>query len=177
MAHSSAFQLRWHSELAQAVWVLYLMHRHAFSFILKTASAIAAVISSQLLMQIRSWWTGWLSSCRSSAHTAASVTRSQLWFQIQWSPTEPPLENSNKSAWRHWEHGVSPWDHKPKPTPLSFLLFERMAIQKNFAFKVHNKYQGPLLFLLHNLLAAVTPKYRQEFKLWKTMYVNVVKHQ
>jgi len=50
------FQLGWYSELVRAVYVLYLIHGHASSSILKTASAIAAIISSQLLGQVSSWW-------------------------------------------------------------------------------------------------------------------------
>lgn len=50
------FQLRGYSELVWAVCGLYLIHGHVFYSILKTASAIAAVISSQLLGQMNSWW-------------------------------------------------------------------------------------------------------------------------
>lgn len=74
-------------------------------------------------------------------------------------------------------HGVSPQDRKPKPTPLSFLLFELIAIQQNFAFVAHNKYQGPLLSLLHNLCAEVTPKYSQKILIVKdNIHMNVVKN-
>ena len=86
------FQLRWYSELVQAVCVLYLIHRHVFSSILKTASAIAAIISSQL--------SGQISSCvkprvSSSASEAGSVPAGAWHMSLMtWLPS-PPGQNSD----------------------------------------------------------------------------------